>query len=83
MPLTVACAGNLIGPQTFRSKDLPRYAPALIIIVVCNIVVMFLMVGLYVYYRTENAKRNKMAPSTTVADSSADLTDKWVLYWAG
>lgn len=27
------CAGNIIGPQTFRPKDAPRYVPAEIVIV--------------------------------------------------
>ncbi|KAL8930433.1 MAG: hypothetical protein Q9208_000617 [Pyrenodesmia sp. 3 TL-2023] len=29
------CAGNIIGPQTFRPKDAPRYVPAEITIICC------------------------------------------------
>lgn len=29
------CVGNIIGPQTFRPKDKPRYVPAEITIIVC------------------------------------------------
>lgn len=29
------CAGNIVGPQTFRAKDAPRYVPAEITIVCC------------------------------------------------
>jgi len=33
--LIAYCAGNIIGPQTFRPKDAPRYVPAEITIIVC------------------------------------------------
>jgi ACS family allantoate permease-like MFS transporter len=35
------CAGNIIGPQTFRPKDAPRYVPAEVVIV--SFVFLFLL----------------------------------------
>jgi len=35
MYLIAYCAGNIIGPQTFRPKDAPRYVPGEITIIVC------------------------------------------------
>ena len=35
MYLIAYCTGNIIGPQTFRPKDAPRYIPAEITIIVC------------------------------------------------
>ena len=37
MYLISYCIGNIIGPQTFRPKDQPRYVPAEIIIIVCYV----------------------------------------------
>lgn len=33
--LIAYCAGNIIGPQTFRTEDKPQYRPAEITIIVC------------------------------------------------
>ncbi|KAK5083329.1 Allantoate permease [Exophiala xenobiotica] len=35
MYLIAYCVGNIIGPQTFRPKDAPRYVPGEITIIVC------------------------------------------------
>ena len=37
MYLIAYCVGNIIGPQTFRPKDAPRYVPAEITILVCYV----------------------------------------------
>lgn len=37
MYLIAYCVGNIIGPQTFRPKDAPRYVPGEITIIVCYV----------------------------------------------
>lgn len=74
------CVGNLIGPQTFRDKDAPRYAPALIVIVICNILAGICMAMLFVYYYRENKRRDASeiemeGQESSVDWSSQDLTD--------
>ncbi|KAJ5815189.1 Major facilitator superfamily domain general substrate transporter [Penicillium riverlandense] len=51
------CAGNIIGPQTFRPKDAPRYVPAEITIIICWGVCLFLLVGVWFWYRRENRRK--------------------------
>ncbi|KAK9849077.1 hypothetical protein MYU51_014963 [Penicillium brevicompactum] len=51
------CAGNIIGPQTFRPKDAPRYVPAEVTIIVCWGVCLFLLVGVWMWYRRQNQKK--------------------------
>ncbi|CAG7972192.1 unnamed protein product [Penicillium salamii] len=51
------CAGNIIGPQTFRPEDAPRYVPAEVTIIVCWGVCLFLLVGVWLWYRRENQKK--------------------------
>ncbi|KGO73857.1 Major facilitator superfamily domain, general substrate transporter [Penicillium italicum] len=51
------CVGNIIGPQTFRPKDAPRYVPAEVTIIVCWGVSLFLLVGVWIWYRRENQKK--------------------------
>lgn len=57
-----ACAfnlGNVIGPQTFQARDAPQYIPAKITIMatVCSGAVV--SVVLMLYYRWENARRDR------------------------
>lgn len=65
------CAGNLIGPQTFRQQHAPRYAPALAIVVGCNTLIAILMTILHFLYKRENAKRDRAA-----AETPGDLTGR-------
>ncbi|KAJ6124751.1 Major facilitator superfamily domain general substrate transporter [Penicillium samsonianum] len=51
------CVGNIIGPQTFRPKDAPRYVPAEVTVIVCWGVCLFLLVGVWMWYRRENQKK--------------------------
>lgn len=93
MFFVMGCVGNLIGPQTFRDKDAPRYTPALITITVCNILTVITMVCLWAYYKAQNAKRDKLAqtnPEEAAADMSPlaihdmnlrDLTDRQNLHF--
>jgi ACS family allantoate permease-like MFS transporter len=49
--------GNIIGPQTFRPKDAPRYIPAEITIICCWGVCLVDMLFIYWYCRRQNAKK--------------------------
>ncbi|KAJ5674981.1 transporter [Penicillium maclennaniae] len=51
------CVGNIIGPQTFRPKDAPRYVPAEITIIVCLAVSIGIMCFILWWYRKENARK--------------------------
>jgi len=48
---------TLQGPQTFRPKDAPRYVPAEVTVIVCWGVCLFLLVGVWMWYRRENKKK--------------------------
>ena len=54
------CVGNIIGPQTFRPKDAPRYVPAEITIIVCWGVCLLDLLFLYFWYRRMNAKKARL-----------------------
>ncbi|KLT43231.1 MFS transporter [Cutaneotrichosporon oleaginosum] len=75
--LVVFCVGNLIGPQTFREKYAPRYAPALITHIALTSTNVCLFVVLFLYYRRENARRDREhGPVVPVKkDEWVDLTD--------
>ena len=64
------CVGNLIGPQTFRAKDAPTYAPALATIVACNAAVLVIMVVIRVVYARRNARVDE------TAQPEEDMTDR-------
>ncbi|KAJ5234623.1 transporter [Penicillium citrinum] len=51
------CVGNIIGPQTFRPEDAPRYLSAEITILVCIGVALLIMLFIYWWYRKENARK--------------------------
>ncbi|KAJ5788192.1 Major facilitator superfamily domain general substrate transporter [Penicillium paradoxum] len=51
------CVGNIVGPQTFRPEDEPRYVPAEVTIIVCWGVCILLLVGIWMWYRRENKKK--------------------------
>ncbi|TKA72236.1 hypothetical protein B0A49_05984 [Cryomyces minteri] len=51
------CVGNIIGPQTFRPKDAPRYVPAEITIICCWGVCLVDMLFIYWYCKRQNAKK--------------------------
>lgn len=76
--ICVFCVGNLIGPQTFRPKDAPVYAPALITMIVLTSINIGLLVTLFFYYRAQNAKRDRLhgRPEEIKRDEWVDLTDR-------
>ncbi|KAI6803567.1 putative MFS allantoate transporter [Hortaea werneckii] len=73
------CVGNIIGPQTFRPKDAPRYVPAEITILVCWGVCLCIMAFIYVYWRAQNKRKEKIRadPSYVKLENQEwlDLTD--------
>jgi ACS family allantoate permease-like MFS transporter len=78
--LIAYCAGNIIGPQTFRPKDAPRYIPAEITILVCWGVCVLDLVFIYWYYRRSNRKNEtiRSEPGYRKLDKQEflDLTDR-------
>lgn len=53
------CAGNIIGPQTFRSNEAPNYQSAKGAIVGCYASCMTLCFILFLCYKYENRKRDR------------------------
>jgi MFS transporter, ACS family, allantoate permease len=78
--LIAYCAGNIIGPQTFRPKDKPRYRPAEITILVCWSICVLDLGFIAWYYRRMNKKNEgiRMEPGYTKLDKQEflDLTDR-------
>ncbi|MCJ1239140.1 hypothetical protein MMC14_007133 [Varicellaria rhodocarpa] len=74
------CAGNIIGPQTFRPKDSPRYEPAEITIICCWGACLIDLVFIWWYFRHQNQKKAaiRAQPSYTKLENQEwlDLTDK-------
>lgn len=74
------CAGNIIGPQTFRPKDAPRYIPAEITILCCWGVCLLDLAFILWYYRRLNKKNEaiRTAPGYRKLDNQEflDLTDR-------
>lgn len=59
MYLIAYCAGNIIGPQTFRPKDAPRYVPAEITIIVCEILCLMDVLFIWFYCRRQNVRHTQ------------------------
>lgn len=74
------CVGNIIGPQTFRAKDAPRYVPGEITILVCWGVCLCILAFIYIYCKMQNAKKAKIRAGegyTKLENQEfLDLTDK-------
>ena len=59
MFITAFCVGNIIGPQTFRAKDAPRYIPAEITIVVILTACMADMLFILAYLTRRNRQKEE------------------------
>ncbi|KAJ5287006.1 hypothetical protein N7478_002692 [Penicillium angulare] len=74
------CAGNIIGPQTFRPQDAPRYVPAEIVIIVCLAVCICIMLFVNWWYVKENKRKAEITsqPGYVRLQNQAflDLTDR-------
>jgi len=74
------CVGNIIGPQTFRPSDAPRYVPAEITIIVCWAVCLCDMYFILWYCKKQNRLKEAVRnhPDYTKLENQEwlDLTDK-------
>lgn len=74
------CVGNIIGPQTFRPQDAPRYVPAEITIIVCWCVCLGIMAFIYMWSKLQNSKKAKIRASPDYVKLEnqewLDLTDR-------
>ncbi|KAK7969970.1 hypothetical protein PG996_001592 [Apiospora saccharicola] len=72
------CAGNIIGPLTFRDEDAPEYIPAKIVMVVTTASAAVLTGILMLYYRWENKRRDRLFAGEVHTENSEffDLTDR-------
>ncbi|BDD63119.1 hypothetical protein MAP00_008059 [Monascus purpureus] len=74
------CVGNIIGPQTFRPKDAPRYVPAEITIIVCMGVCVLILLFIAWWYRRENQNKARIRASPDYVrlenQEWLDLTDR-------
>lgn len=78
--LIAYCVGNIIGPQTFRPSDAPRYTPAEITIIVCWGCCLVDLYFIYWYCKRQNRKKMAVRAEpgyTTLANQEwLDLTDR-------
>ncbi|CAI6335246.1 unnamed protein product [Periconia digitata] len=74
------CVGNVIGPQTFKSKDAPRYVPAEITVIVCWGVCLALLAFVYLFCVRENRRKEKIRAAVGYVKLEnqewLDLTDR-------
>lgn len=77
--LIAYCAGNIIGPQTFRAREAPRYRGAEITILVCWGICVLLLGFIWWYYKIQNRRKAAIRadPGYRRLDNSEwlDLTD--------
>lgn len=67
-------AGNSAGPQVFQAKDAPRYRNAFCVQLGCYVASILVLVGLRVYYMTQNA--NKRAANNILKGRAEDAEDE-------
>lgn len=72
------CAGNIIGPQTYRSEQAPNYIGAKVAMLVSFVAGDIVIAALYILGRIENHKRDKLQAGATEEEKTdfLDLTDK-------
>lgn len=74
-------AGNLIGPQTFRSKEAPKYTSSVIAMLVSYCACMLILMVYWLVGAWENKRRNrKYGKAKEVHEGTiegfVDMTDK-------
>ncbi|KFY30938.1 hypothetical protein V493_01536 [Pseudogymnoascus sp. VKM F-4281 (FW-2241)] len=70
------CAGNIVGPQFFVSSEAPVYKSGLASSLAGFAFSAFFLVCLYLYYRYENNRRDKLYGSETTIGSDEELADE-------
>ena len=72
--------GNIIGPQTFRAKDKPRFVPAEITIIVLFAACILDMLFIFFYLAWQNKKKERERTRVGYVKKEGiefwDLTDK-------
>lgn len=68
--------GNIIGPQTFQSRDKPEYRPAKISVLATQAGAAVVSVVLFLYYKYQNRRRDQK-----VGHVNEDMIDE--TKWAG
>ncbi|KAI5307403.1 hypothetical protein KEM56_000002 [Ascosphaera pollenicola] len=58
--LVAYCTGNIIGPQTFRPQDAPKYVPAEIVMLVSVVVNIFIAYFIWWWYARQNKIKEKI-----------------------
>ncbi|CAA21920.1 Allantoate permease [Schizosaccharomyces pombe] len=72
------CVGNMVGPQTFRSTQAPKYQGAKVSFVVCYCVAIFIIIAIYAVNVRENRRRdekNEYLSNELSEEDKKDLTD--------
>ena len=63
------CIGSIIGPQTFRAKDAPKYIPAKIAVLGTQSAAIMVAITARLYYGWENSRREKaISAQKTIKD---------------
>lgn len=75
------CAGNLIGPQTFKGSEAPTYQSGKTAVLVCYVLSTVILIILYVSYWFDNKKRDEFVIKNGTDhfldnQEFADLTDR-------
>ncbi|KAJ4523287.1 hypothetical protein HRR78_000783 [Exophiala dermatitidis] len=63
------CVGNIIGPQTFKSKEAPHYHSAYVAMLVGYIIKLMSITVLYIYMYMVNKKRDREAAAAGIQDA--------------
>ncbi len=61
MVFVAYAVGNVIGPHLFHSDEEPPYRSGMLASIVCFVLVVPMVLGLRVYYVSENARRDRAA----------------------
>ncbi|KAL1981720.1 hypothetical protein VTN96DRAFT_2277 [Rasamsonia emersonii] len=67
MLFTGYCVGNIIGPQTFKASEAPRYHSAYVAMLIGYAVKLIAIIVLYLYMYLDNKRRDREAASTETA----------------
>ncbi|WRT65967.1 uncharacterized protein IL334_002918 [Kwoniella shivajii] len=70
------CAGNIVGSQLYLAKDAPLYRPGLIASAVCFGLTFVVIVMLRLYYVWVNAKRDREARESGLAEEEMERLGK-------
>jgi hypothetical protein len=55
------CIGSIIGPQTFRAEDAPRYIPAKLALLATQSAAIMVAITARLYYGWQNSRKEKLA----------------------